>query len=261
MKTYSLKKSLLYLSLAALIPAVSSCSDDDDDVYINVRLNQTELSYNAENVWDGVGTNNQFQSQYMVFSHEGEISAWGLLWNGFTPARVRTTEVQADWLSNQFQILTGGGVDGAGTPYIVAFWDNQENETTPADQRSCRITYQKTLNTEPTLFSPVYVYVQNTAYTYYTMRDGNNFSKPFTNDDYLILEAHGVKADGTEVTTNIWLADEGKYLTEWTQFDLRSLGEIKELYFTMRGSDTGKWGLNTPSYFALDHLKVKAKLF
>lgn len=256
-----MKKFLLYLTLAMLPVTFNSCSDDDDDVYITVHLNQTELNYDAEGVWDGVSANNMFQSQYMVFAHEGEIGPWGLVWNGFTPARVSTTQVQSDWLSHQFQIMTGGGVDGVGTPYIVAFWDNQENETTPARDRSCRITYQNTLTSAPASFYPVYVYVQNTAYAYYTMKEGNSFSRPFTDTDYLTLHAHGVKADGTVLETTIDLASKGKYLNEWTQFDLRPLGEINELYFTLSGSDTGQWGLNTPSYFALDHLTVSAKLF
>ena len=42
--------------------------------------------------------------------------------------------------------------------------------------------------------------------------------------------------------------------------DLSGLGDIKELYFTMDGSDSGQWGLNTPSYFALDCLSVRFKL-
>ncbi|MCM1006114.1 MAG: DUF4465 domain-containing protein [Prevotella sp.] len=256
-----MKKHLLYLAVAALPLLATSCSDDDDPVNITVHLNQTELTYNAENVWEGVSTNNQFQSQYMLFSHEGEIGPWGLVWNGFTPARVSSTEVQSNWLDHQFQIMTGGGVEGVGTPYIVAFWDNQENKSTPVQDRSCRITYQKTLTSEPAVFAPIYVYVQNTAYTYYTMRDGSAFSKKFDRDDYLILTAHGVKTDGTELETSIWLADGNEYLNEWTQFDLRGLGEITTLYFTLRGSDTGQWGLNTPSYFALDQLTVRAELF
>ena len=254
-------KKLLYLAIAALPLFVSSCSDDDDDVNLTVQLNQTEIAYGTDGVWEGVSTNNMFQSQYMVFSHDGEIGPWGLVWNGFTPARVSSTEVQTNWLDHQFQIMTGGGLSGSGTPYIVAFWNNQENETTPVDSRSCRITYQKSLTSEKTSFSPVYVYVQNTAYAYYTMRDGNAFSKKFTDSDYLVLTAHGVKADGNELTTDIYLAEDSKYLNEWTQWNLQGLGEITTLYFTMRSSDTGEWGMNTPAYFALDNLQVRAKLF
>jgi len=255
-----MKKHLLYL-LPALLLAFTSCSDDDEEVIITVSLNQTELAYGQDGVWQDVSTNNAFQSQNLVFSHEGEIGQWGLLWNGFTPARVSTTDKQADWLANQFQIMTGGGVEDKGTPYIVAFWDTQENEDTPLEDRSCRITYQKTTTSSPAPFTPYYVFVQNTAYAYYTMLEGNAFTQPFTEDSYLKLIAHGVKADGSETSTDFMLADGGNYANDWVKFDLSPLGEVTAIYFTMEGSDTGQWGLNTPSYFALDKLRVRALLF
>lgn len=126
-----MKKHLIYL-LAALPLVATSCSDDDDPVDVTLRLNQTQLSYDSQGVWEGVNTNNTFSIQNMVFSHEGETGPWGLVWNGFTPARVSDTSVQDDWLSHQFQIMTGGGLSGVGTPYIVGFWNTQENETTSA---------------------------------------------------------------------------------------------------------------------------------
>lgn len=254
-------KKLFYLALAIIPFIATSCSDDDDPVNITVQLNQTDIKYSADGVWEGVATNNMFLSQYLVFSHEGEIGPWGLVWNGFTPARVSSTDVQTNWLDHQFQIMTGGGLSGVGTPYIVAFWDNQENKSTPVEDRSCRITYQESITGTPGLFAPMSVYVQNTAYAYYTMLNGDAFSKKFTDDDYLLLIAHGVKADGTEIFVTFDLAADGKIVDEWTQWDLRGLGDIKTLYFTMRSSDTGQWGMNTPAYFALDNLRVRAKLF
>lgn len=254
-----MKKHLIYL-LMAMPLAFTSCSDDDDPVDVNLSPNQSQLTYDSEGVWEGVSTNNTFSIQNMVFSHEGETGPWGLVWNGFTPARVSTTEVQSDWLAHQFQIMTGGGMSGQGTPYIIGFWNTQENETTPAEARSCRIVYQDSPNATPRAFRPLSVYVQNTAYTYYTMVNGNAFTKPFGTEDYLRLLAHGVHEDGTEATTQIYMASEGKYLNDWTLFDLSALGEVKELYFTMEGSDTGQWGLNTPSYFALDNLSVRYTL-
>lgn len=254
-----MKKHLIYL-LMALPLVATSCSDDDDPVDVTLRLNQTQLSYDSQGVWEGVNTNNTFSIQNIVFSHEGETGPWGLVWNGFTPARVSDTSVQADWLSHQFQIMTGGGLSGAGTPYIVGFWNTQENETTPASERSCRIVYQDSPNAFPRPFRPLSVYVQNTAYAYYTMTEGNPFANKFTPKDYLALHAHGIHSDGTEATATFYLAHDGEIVKDWTLMDLSSLGEVTELYFTMDGSDSGQWGLNTPSYFALDCLSVRFKL-
>lgn len=254
-----MKKSLLYL-LLALPLCFTSCSDEDDPVDITVHLNQTQLNYDSEGVWDGVSSAAPFESHNLVFSHQGEIGQWGLLWSGFTPARVSSTEHQSDWLSHQFQIMTGGGMDGLGTPYIVAFWNTQETEATPLDERSCLITYRANLNAGKQPFTPLSVYVQNTAYAYYTMTEGNAFSAPLADDGFLTLIAHGVRADNTESTAEFPLADHGKYAVDWTKFDLTPLGEVTAIYFTIEGSDTGQWGLNTPSYFALDRLCVRAGL-
>lgn len=254
-----MNKYLITLLLALPFIAVS-CSDDDDPVDITIRLNQTALSYTEDGVWDGVATNNDFQCQNVLFQHTGEVGPWGLVWNGFTPSRVSSTDEQENWLDHQFQILTGGGMSGKGTPYIIAFWNNQENSSTPAEDRSCRITYRNSDNSADLLFRPISVYVQNTAYTYYTMLNGNNFSTKFGPEDYLILHAYGIHEDNSVSGTSIYLAQNNKYLTDWTLFNLASLGEVKELYFTMESSDSGQWGMNTPSYFAMDCLTIRAVL-
>lgn len=258
------KKILFFLTAAVVM--LTSCSEDNDPVNITLRLNQTPIDYDSEGVWQGVATNTPFQSNYMIFAHEGEMSAFGLVWNGFTPARVSATEEQTDWLSHQFQIMPGGGVGGAGTPYVVAYWNTSENSTTPASDRSCRITYSSTIQSSSRLFRPQNVKVVNTAYTYYTMLRGSAFSRAFAAGDYLVLTAHGVHADDSETTLDFYLADcsgedaEKWFVTTWTPFDLSGLGEVKELYFTMESSDTGRWGMNTPSMFAIDHLTIRAVL-
>lgn len=254
-----MNKYLLFLLFAFPFLAVS-CSDDDDPIDITVRLNQTALDYSEDGVWAGVATNNDFQSQYMVFNHEGEMSAWGLTWFGFTPSRVADTGIKENWLDHQFQILTGGGMSGKGTPFIIACWNTTENSTTPVESRSCRVSYRKAENTPNLPFRPISVYVQNTAYAYYTMLDGNDFCSKFGPEDYLILRAHGVHEDGSEDETFIYLAKDERFVTDWTLFDLTSLGEVTDLYFTMESSDTGQWGMNTPAYFALDCLTVRSVL-
>lgn len=52
--------------------------------------------------------------------------------------------------------------------------------------------------------------MQNTAYAYYTMTEGNPFANKFTPEDYLTLYAHGVHADGTEATAEFPLAKDGQ---------------------------------------------------
>jgi hypothetical protein len=49
-------------------------------------------------------------------------------------------------------------------------------------------------------------------------------------------------------------------LHEWTWVDLTPLGDIvKTLHFELSSSDIGAWGMNTPSYFAIDNLQYSTK--
>lgn len=251
----------IILAALALPLLMTACKDDDKDpLEITVRLNQTPIEYSADNVWADVAQNKPFMSQYILFSHEGSMGEWGLAWRGFTPARVSATDKPDNLLAHEFQIMTGGGLSGPGTPYIVGFYNTQETADTPLNERSCRITYQKDLTSEPLTFAPQSMYVQNTAYAYYAMVDGTPYSKKFDATDYLTLTAHGVREDGTETSTDFSLAANGNYVTEWTLMDLKGLGEVKAVYFTISGSDTGRWGLNTPAYFAMDALSYIAVL-
>ena len=59
---------------------------------------------------------------------------------------------------------------------------------------------------------------------------------------------------------DFYLAKGKDILKEWAYVDLTPLGEIDELTFSMSGSRTGDYGLNTPSYFCFDNLGAKEKL-
>lgn len=244
---------------------MTSCHDDDDELNIVVRLNQTDIYYGEDDVWSGVATDQPFTSQYVVFNHAGEIGPWGLVWSGFTPARVGDTAEQSNWLDHQFQVMPGGGMSGIGTPYIVAYWNTQENESTPLESRSCRLFYSNGIDGRHYPFQPMSVYVTNTSYAYYTMLKGDGFTDAFTAADNLTLVAHGVRADGSESVVKFELAGaaaDGSFriADSWELFSLSSLGEVTDIYFTMESNLNNQWGMTAPSYFAIDCLSLRAKL-
>lgn len=232
--------------LFALAPMLSGCTDDDDPMEITLRLNQTPINYSTGGVWEGVASETPWASQYMNFSHSGYIGPDGLEWQGFTPARVGVTDA-----SDRFAIPSAGGLSGNGTPYVVACWNTQENPATPPSTRSCRITYGKS-PTAARSFEPLSIYVQNTAYVCSQIQESDT--------DFLILEIHGVNADGSETMVETDLARGTALICDWKPVDLASLGQVKELYFTMRSSDNGEWGMKTPPYFAIDGLCLRAQL-
>lgn len=100
------------------------------------------------------------------------------------------------------------------------------------------------------------VYITNNVYAYSSMKNGDAFAgEPFGKDDWFLLTIGG-SLEGKEVNTTVpfYLAKGTDIVTTWTYVDLSTLGKIDELHFSMTGSRTGEYGLNTPSYFCMDNL-------
>lgn len=103
------------------------------------------------------------------------------------------------------------------------------------------------------------MYISNNAYALNSILHGDGYSEAFKQGSWFMVTATGKAADGTSKTVDFYLADyrsnntlDHYALDTWQWMDLRSLGKVKEISFTMSGSDTGQWGLNTPAYFAMD---------
>lgn len=103
------------------------------------------------------------------------------------------------------------------------------------------------------------MYVTNNVYAYSSMTKGDDIAgDPFGKDDYFTLIVHGWLND-KEVNNqvSVKLAEGTNIVKDWIYVDLSSLGQIDEISFTMEGSRTGDYGLNTPTYFCIDNLGGK----
>jgi hypothetical protein len=113
------------------------------------------------------------------------------------------------------------------------------------------------------------MYVTNSTYTYLSMRDGDGFAKKFGGEtgadpDFLLLtikKYSGGAIDDDSI--NFYLADyrfpqAGKdyIVDEWTYIDLTTLGQVDSLLLTMRSSDVGIFGMNTPAYICIDQVST-----
>lgn len=253
--------------LAALAAAplftFSSCSDDDDPVNISINPTMGRLSYNADGVWDGWNVNANMDILGFRFSHtfSDEYSTS----QGIVAARIKDNDPSQSTYEHQFSAITGGGPEGVGTPYFVACWDVSESEDTPFEQRTCSISYPKNNGSGYETFTPLSMMVTNTCFAYYTMTQGNAYAKKFEEGDHLILQAHGIAPDGREKVLEYYLANCNSAIPSqdwisntWQRFDLSALGEVTGIYFTMKSTDTGSWGMNTPGYFAFDNFEILA---
>lgn len=113
-----------------------------------------------------------------------------------------------------------------------------------------------------------HVYVTNTTYTALSMKVGDGFNQPFSyaRKSWFALTASGYRADGTLTSSVVFYladfrTDDAKgVVTEWTKVDLSPLGEVNRIVFNLHSSDSGSYGMNTPSYFAIDDIAVRVPI-
>lgn len=254
------KHFLPCLSLLAASLAVTSCSSDEPDFDSTTVIDalQANLSY-TDGVWSDNHKNVNLVIDDYEFSHHYEDMGGYDYVYGFTPSKINDTSEHSPLYTFPYACMGGGGQKGPGTPYIVGYWDNYY-ETDTFDGRTCRI-----FDEEGDEFRPQSVLVNNTSFVYYALLNGNpGISRPFKYGDTLTLIAHGVHPDGNESKAEFFLANiidaddvASGIITQWTEFDLSGLGTCTGIYFTMESSDTGDYGMNSPSYFCLDRLILK----
>ncbi len=175
---------------------------------------------------------------------ENDYNASFDVFQGF--AASTTTDTTTAGYGNQFSNVTGGGAGGS-SGFGLAFLGG-------------RIVLPETQIVLGAQFT-------NTTYAALSMRDGDAFSKQFggptgIDSDFFRLLVEGIDAGGTSTgTVELMLADFrsadhalDSILDEWVFLDLSGLGAVRELRFGFESSDVGPFGINTPTYFAIDDL-------
>ena len=261
-------KIIRYISLiiaVAILSMASSCNKNSEDYSeTTLTLNATAIDYNSNGVWSNTFVpETNLTSQGIFFSHSGQSTPYEL-WSGFAPSRNSdTTDHTSDsWTDHQWSVMSGGGMSGAGTPFLVGYWNTSEAADVKIDEASCVISYGT--DTPRKAFSPISLFLNNSTWSYYAMKNGTNFNKKFSTGDYCKLLIYGYN-NGVKVgPVEAYLADyrssnpeDWKILSDWTFVNLDILGEVQYLYFQMESTDSGKWGMNNPSYFCIDRLKIK----
>ena len=152
-----------------------------------------------------------------------------------------TTDVETAGWGNQYSAYAGGAAQGQ--VYAVTYAPSSVQ--LPAGWQA-----------------PQSVQVTNTTYAAISMRDGDDFAKQFGPGDWFRLTIQGRDARGEERgRVEIYLADfregtaPGYILDSWENVDLTPLGTgVSELAFLLESTDNAAWGMNTPSYVAVDDL-------
>ena len=160
-------------------------------------------------------------------------------WSGFAYSNRTSTSFKT--LDDQYNSAVGSGHDGSAN-YAVAYGNGTISVLNNAEGDTIRG-----------------MYITNNAYAVSSIVNGDSYAKPFTDGSYLKVLLTGTHADGSVVTVEHYLADytqaseaDHYYLDTWQWVDLRSLGRVVKVDFTIDGSDKSYGYLNTPAYFCLD---------
>ena len=171
-------------------------------------------------------------------------------WTGFSPSN-RTDIVTPGYL-NQYSAyqLPGGGGDQSPN-YAVAYW----SEFDPA------------IIILPAGAQLSSIRVTNTTYAALSMQTGDAFAKKFggatgADADFFLLKFTGWNAADQPIgSVDFYLADFRAaehsldyIISQWTTVDLSGLANARKLSLSFDSSDKGQFGINTPTYVALDNL-------
>lgn len=108
-----------------------------------------------------------------------------------------------------------------------------------------------------------HMYVINTTYILNAMANGSGFNPAATDNTYIDLIAEGFDTNGESTgTTKIRIQDGTTSITEWTKFDLSSLGAIVtlKLNYEVSNDQLNDYGFAFPGYIAVDDIAVRIPL-
>jgi hypothetical protein len=203
-----------------------------------------DLILQGQSFWNGSDESGGFSSGSAFFQNNYNPS-WDS-WTGFAYSNITDTDTAG--LAGQYNTITGSGQGGSAN-YAIGYVGWLESPTI-------------------TLDSPGVVgglYVTNNNYAYYSMLNGDLYSKKFggidgNDPDWFLLTIIGEDSDGNVTgIVEFYLADfrfednsKDYIVNTWWFVDLTPLGMVKSLEFSLSSSDVGAFGMNTPGYCAID---------
>lgn len=247
-KNYSIIRNAVLAAFALV--SINAAADDTVVTF-------EDLTLESESVWKGpdtTGEKNSYESWGSTITEWiGKFTSNGVSfsntynetyasWSGFAYSNSTSTEYK-DYTTD-CNSVTGGGYDGSKT-FAVGYY-------------SAYGTTASTITISETGANVKGCYVTNNTYAYNSMANGDSYAKKFAKDDYfkLIFTAdNGNKAEF--YLANMTSDDVSGIVKDWQWFDLTSLGSVKTITVSFESSDTGDYGINTPTYFCMDNLTIE----
>lgn len=153
--------------------------------------------------------------------------------------------------TNLYSSVTASGAGGS-----AVYGTSQNNSLITLDLISCSGAQSAYLSS---------IDITNTYYAAEVMKNGNRFSKKFTgaDKDSFVLWIYQYFVNNFVDSTKVYLADftqtdttENFILRDWKTVEFPSIVPTDSIKFKLVSSDNNSFGINTPTFFALDNLRM-----
>lgn len=213
------------------------------------------VTYDDNDVMDSLYSTNDLFAPFFytndgVFfvSHLPSGESWdGTSWEGFALSKKNTATGNLMAL----ECTAKGGLKGEGTPFLLGYYSEYFTNNSADYPSSNIVLFNDT-------YCPTEVSICQSSNTLKAITEGMGVARAFTDKDALALIITGIDSDFREITPSViyYLAVDGKYNSAWEKVNLSAIGNCSGLSFRMTSTDTGTWGINTPTYFAMDGLII-----
>jgi hypothetical protein len=218
-------------------PGATSTTDINNYTYPIWTDATTKLSTEYPSKGTGIG----YDYSWMVSSYNtADIDTYGYFDNDLYV-----------YNANSADNLHGGGRNGSDN-FLVAFgYDEPDN---PYAMNDGRPIFKFADGRARTIKS---IWINSTTYFLSVFWDGNGLSPALAPGEEVWWSATGFDADGNETgTVTMIFAEHGKVVSEWTEWDLSSLGPIVTLKLNQGGGTDNGYGYSLPAYYAIDDVTV-----
>ena len=244
------KLNLIYV-IAALAVLFVSCEPDDPVVpEPQIEIKTTIIDFEDVALSKSGITTATFTSNNFKFLRNG-ANSWD---GGFTASNL--TDTTTVGYTNDNSAAAGKGALNS-TQYAVGFVALFTNGLDT-------INFPEDANGNYTAKS---IMLTNNTYAYRGMKYGEyggGEARKFVAGDWFKVTIQGFLNKTKTNEVDYYLADfrDGKSFIakDWQKVDISALGEIDQMVFTVSSSDTGAYGVNTPSYFCIDNLELTQEI-
>ena len=237
---------MLIVLLFGSVIVLNSCQKSGGGPAVQV-VDFESLVVPSTGYWNGSDGSGIFAAGDLKFGNE-YTAAWGT-WDGFCYSQ--KNDFTTAGYSNEYSVVDPSNLKNK----FVLFY--------PSFAGDLFATFND--NLDHTIQS---MELCNSTYAALSMKNGDGYSKKFggvagTDPDWFKVTITGYDHTNTKKgSIDFYLADfrftdssKDYILAKWTTVDLSSMGRVNKVTFSFSSSDTGTYGINTPTYLCIDNLK------